>query len=282
MKNYAFIAYRNWAFNIFKKLNKIKKNFIILTPNHNFKNYKNIIYIDPKDNKKNFQILKKNKIDVVFFYGWSWIISKEIIDNFLCICLHPSKLPEYRGGSPIQNQIINNVKDSAVTIFKMNMKIDGGDIYQQKKLSLKNTLKKIFYRIENIGAKITNNFLKDFEKNKIKFSKQEKIGKIYKRRSPLESCININKIKKKNYEFFFNFIRMLQDPYPNPYFITAKKIIYIYKIKKIHISQNRYEKSLDQMTIKKGLYLKLKDGYAKILAGKEITNYDNIKKKRNL
>lgn len=282
MKNYAFIAYRNWAFNIFKKLNKIKKNFLILTPNHNFKYYKNTIYIDPKDNKKNFQILKKNKIDVVFFYGWSWIISKEIIDNFLCICLHPSKLPKYRGGSPIQNQIINNVKDSAVTIFKMNMKIDGGDIYQQKSLSLKNSLKKIFYRIENIGAKITNNFLKDFEKNKIKFSKQKKIRKIYKRRTPLESCIDVNKIKKKNYKFFFNFIRMLQDPYPNPYFITAKKIIYIYKIKKIHISQNRYKKSLDQMTIKKGLYLKLKDGYAKILAGKEIANYDNIKKKRNL
>ena len=46
--------------------------------------------------------------------------------------LHPSPLPKFRGGSPIQNQIIRGEKISAVTIFKINKIIDGGDIYFQK------------------------------------------------------------------------------------------------------------------------------------------------------
>ena len=46
--------------------------------------------------------------------------------------LHPSPLPKYRGGSPIQNQIINGESKSAVTLFKINNKIDQGDIIYQK------------------------------------------------------------------------------------------------------------------------------------------------------
>jgi methionyl-tRNA formyltransferase len=272
MKNIAFIAYRNWAFNIFKKLNKKGFKFVVLTSNSNFKN---AIYINPKDNKKIFKILKKNKINIVLFYGWSWIIHKKIIKNFTCICLHPSKLPYFKGGSPIQNQIINGLKSSAVTIFKMNMKLDGGDIYQQKKISLNGGLKKIFGRIENIGIEITNKLLKDFVNNKLKFYKQKKIKKIYKRRGPAESEINLKIIKKKNYKYLYNFVRMLQNPYPNPFIRLQNKIIYIYKIKKVQISLNRYRKCLEHMSVKKGLYLKLKDGYAKIISGKEKVHSDN-------
>jgi len=48
----------------------------------------------------------------------------ELIDEYDCYCIHPSDLPKYRGGSPIQNQIIDGVKDSAVTLFKMDYDLD--------------------------------------------------------------------------------------------------------------------------------------------------------------
>ena len=91
--------------------------------------------VNSNDNKKIYEILKNNQIDIVFIYGWSWIISNKIIDKFLCICLHPSKLPLFRGGSPIQNQILRGINKSAVSIFKMNKYIDRGDIFMQKELS---------------------------------------------------------------------------------------------------------------------------------------------------
>ena len=58
--------------------------------------------------------------------------------------LHPSPLPKYRGGSPIQNQIIDGKLHSAVTIFLMDNGIDTGPIAEQKYLSLEGTIEKIF------------------------------------------------------------------------------------------------------------------------------------------
>ena len=43
----------------------------------------------------------------MLFYGWSWKIEEEIYANYMSIMLHPSDLPKFRGGSPIQNQILN-------------------------------------------------------------------------------------------------------------------------------------------------------------------------------
>ena len=79
--------------------------------------------------------------------------------------LHPSPLPKYRGGSPIQNQIINGEKKSAVTIFKINNILDGGDIYYQKKISLEGSLNEIFDRIIKLGTEGT---LRIINKKKLK------------------------------------------------------------------------------------------------------------------
>ena len=66
----------------------------------------------------------------------TWRRFEKIIKEYYSVMLHPSSLPKYRGGSPIQNQIINGEKISAVTLFKMNEKIDQGDIIFQKEIEL--------------------------------------------------------------------------------------------------------------------------------------------------
>jgi len=42
----------------------------------------------------------------IFFPHWSWIVSDEIIEEYECICFHMTDLPFGRGGSPLQNLII--------------------------------------------------------------------------------------------------------------------------------------------------------------------------------
>ena len=84
--------------------------------------------------KENFSIdeIARFSPDLVLFYGWSDIIASEIISEYSCLMLHPSPLPKYRGGSPIQNQIINGEVDSAVSIFLMDEGIDTGPICDRK------------------------------------------------------------------------------------------------------------------------------------------------------
>ena len=208
------VGHRDWAIEIYKNLKKNKKNIFYL-----HKKKQGLI------NK-----IKKTSPDVILFYGWSWIIKSSIYKNYNCLMLHPSKLPKYRGGSPIQNQIIRGVKSSAVTIFKINKIIDGGDIYFQKRFSLDGTLEDIFKRIVKLGIEGTNNIL--LKKN-VKIRKQNhKKSTYYKRREPSQSEITASELRNKSKFYLINKLRMLSDPYPNPYIkYNGKKII----IKKILI-----------------------------------------------
>ena len=177
-----------------------------------------ILLSEPK--KLTFEYIKKIDPKIIFFPDWSWIIPEIIVKEFQCVCFHESNLPKFRGGSPIQNQIIRNVKKTKTTSFIMNEKVDAGDILLQKELSLEGSLDNILSRM------IDNDY---FLINKIidgKFKKQKQTGKIttYKRRKPEESELETLDHSKK---YLYNFIRMLADPYPNAFIrIGDKKIIF--------------------------------------------------------
>lgn len=48
--------------------------------------------------------------------------------------LHASLLPKYRGAAPIQWALINGETETGVTTFKLEEKVDTGNIYLQEKL----------------------------------------------------------------------------------------------------------------------------------------------------
>ena len=115
MKRILCVGYRKWALNIYRK---IAQNY----------NDGDICIIDSYENYKNFSV-REYKPDFILFYGWSWIVDKDIINEYKCLMLHPSKLPKYRGGSPIQNLIMEGIKDSHVCEIMMTSKLDAGPSY---------------------------------------------------------------------------------------------------------------------------------------------------------
>jgi methionyl-tRNA formyltransferase len=147
-----FASYRDWSNQIFERL----------------------------DNKEQFdrvhsqqELLTKNhkEYDLIFFVGWSEIIPDEYISEDNCICLHPSPLPKYRGGSPIQHQIISGETESAVTLFFMNSELDAGDIVFQKEFSLSGELTDIFDRIISVGSEGIAQVISDHKNGKLARSK---------------------------------------------------------------------------------------------------------------
>ena len=100
-----------------------------------------LIYSKKIWNKNNIKILKKriilkNKIDhqyikkikprIIFFVHWSEIIPEKLFKKFLCIQFHSSNLPYFKGGSPIQNQIIKGLNKTKISAFKIEKKLDSG------------------------------------------------------------------------------------------------------------------------------------------------------------
>ena len=75
---------------------------------------------------------------VVVSYGV--IIPESVLSIVNCaINVHPSKVPYYRGASPIIRQIMDGVKESAVSIIKVSKRLDRGDIILQRPFEISET-----------------------------------------------------------------------------------------------------------------------------------------------
>ena len=202
MERIMICGYRDWSYDIFKNTE--------LT----FDGQKEIIYIDDKESLD--LVIDKYNPEMIFFVGWSWIVEKEIIEKYNCICLHASKLPKYRGGSSIQHQLINGDKTSAVTLFKMTTKLDAGDILFQEDFSLDGNLIDIFRRIVSVGSCGVSNVI---EGNYRLRKQDDSESTYYKRRTPDMSEIKLEDFKSFTAEQLHNKIRGLQNPYPNAFIV---------------------------------------------------------------
>lgn len=193
---YILASKKNYfSINLFNKLKKKNNNFIFITDKEELKN--NIIKINP---------LK------IFFLHWSFIVPRSIYNKYECINLHVGNLPKGKGGSPIQNQILDGITQSRVNALKMSDDgLDAGPIYCFEYISLQGNLFDIWDTLSKVGFKLINNIIE----NKVKPKKQEDNNfKVYKRRKnnkiPFDKEDNLSKI--------YDFIRMLDSSYyPNPY-----------------------------------------------------------------
>ena len=175
----------------------------------------------------NFSLIKKINPKIIFFIHWSKKINKNVFNNFTCIQFHSSDLPKYRGGSPIQHQILKNLKKTKITAFKVSEKIDQGEICLKENLNLNGSAEEIFKRMEKICLKM---ILKISNSEKLVFRKQSKTNNIYKRRKKNDSKIDFNKLKDIN--SIYNFIRATDaNDYPKAFKKYRKFMIEFYNAK---------------------------------------------------
>jgi len=173
--------------------------------------YKGILFF-VKTKKELTDKLNENP-EKIFFFHWSYIVKKEICDNYVCINLHTSNLPYGKGGSPLQNQILDKVYVSRVNAIRMTDKVDAGPIYCSQPVTLQGTL----FDIWNVITKVSFNLIsKIIDNPDIVPEEQKHIENevIYKRRK-------LNELKEDscaNLEEFYDCIRMLDGPsYPSSY-----------------------------------------------------------------
>lgn len=230
MRVYVF-AYREWAFNIIKQLRYrpeiqcgMEPFFQVFTPMDSLDLAEKMLShtpfpveaVNPKDLSRLRDFLKKD--DVLLFYGWSWMVPSFLTDQFTCICLHPSPLPKYRGGSPIQNQVLAGEKTSAVTLFKMSQGLDDGPICVQREISLMGDLSDILKEITLRGTEATVELVKKIRDGTLEFVPQDDSQASFcKRRKPSESEI----LPTDTSDQIVNKIRCLQEPYPTAFIVGA-------------------------------------------------------------
>ena len=95
------------------------------------------------------QILPKELLD---------ILPQEILDlpQYGCINVHASLLPKYRGAAPIQWAILNGDAVTGVTIMRMDVGLDTGDMIAKAEVAItpEDTGGSLFDRLAETGAKL--------------------------------------------------------------------------------------------------------------------------------
>lgn len=200
MDNIVLVGYRDWAINIIESFDVTIK------------------ILSKEEWDRHHFIFDKFYI----FIGWSWIIDNDFVAHGNCLCIHPSNLPSYRGGSPIQNQVIDGLESTSVTLFKMNNKLDAGPIFDKVQISLKGYLNDIFSEIEKASVILIKRLITSLENNNLNFYDQDdELSSYCKRRKPEDSIITLSDIENMTAKQVYNIVRCLQNPYP-PMIIKLK------------------------------------------------------------
>ncbi len=179
------------------------------------KSFDNLIKANPTEDfyfiseKKDLNAELLNNINprFIFFPHWSYIVPKNVINDYECVCFHMTDLPYGRGGSPLQNLILRNHTETKISAIKMTDELDAGPIYYKKKLNLDGSAKDIYRR----SSKIISTMIQKIISSEMIPKKQ--VGKVTKfvRRKPSQSEIR----KFVSVADLYNFIRMLDAPnYP--------------------------------------------------------------------
>lgn len=82
--------------------------------------------------------LKENDFDLFIVAAYGKIIPSAILDipKHGTLNVHPSLLPKFRGASPIRSAILNDVRETGVSIMLMDAELDHGPIVAQKKVEI--------------------------------------------------------------------------------------------------------------------------------------------------
>ena len=163
-------------------------------------------------NKEELTYVYLNKIKpmYVLFPHWSWIIPKEIYENFNCIVFHMTDLPFGRGGSPLQNLIERGFYETKVSAIKVVGGLDVGPVYLKRNLSLHGNAEEIYIRASDISFKMIGEIIE----NTPEPVPQEGDVIEFKRRKPEQSELPTTDNLRKIYDY----IRMLDaESYPKAY-----------------------------------------------------------------
>jgi methionyl-tRNA formyltransferase len=90
--------------------------------------------IDGINDPAALSLLREADLDWLFIVGWSQLAKKEVLEapGGGVLGMHPTLLPQGRGRAPIPWAIIKGLKETGVTLFMLDERVDAGPILDQQ------------------------------------------------------------------------------------------------------------------------------------------------------
>lgn len=249
---------------------------VSFTPLKKFALQNNLEVLTPLSLKDRQFIDRLNEISPDLFVVVAFkILPKEVytIPKKGSFNLHASLLPKYRGAAPIQWALINGEKETGVTTFFLEEKVDTGSIILQKKINIDNEddFSSLHDKLMIIGADAVMETVEQIENNSYRLSKQNDLETSPAPKITKEICeISWNKSAVE----IHNLVRGLS-PYPGAFFTHQEKVYKVFKTKlvengKLPIDNSQFVIMNSQLHLriyqtKKEIYFQTGNGIIQIL-----------------
>ena len=188
---------------------------------HEFCNTNGINVIDTTNvnSAETIKQIKDIEPDYLFTLGWSQIFREELITCFskFIVGTHPTKLPHGRGRAPLPWTILEDLKKSALSFFKIDTGVDTGNLIFQREFDIpSNSYVKDLY--DTVARELGYGFYEIYEsitQNKALSltAQSEENVTVRAKRTPSDGFLDFNKSIVETERL----IRAVSEPYPGAY-----------------------------------------------------------------
>jgi len=127
--------------------------------------------------------LREQAPDICTLAAYGRLLKQPILDvpPHDILNVHPSLLPKYRGPSPIQSAILNGDTETGVTIMRLSLEMDAGDILLQERMPIHpgDTGETLTRRLADLGGALMVRALELVEAGKAVFTPQDHASATY-------------------------------------------------------------------------------------------------------
>jgi len=185
-----------------------------------------IIWSSDVNSKPIIRKLKNLKPDLMIIAGYSQIFKEEIlgIAKHGVLNLHAGPLPKYRGGSPLNWQIINGENQIGISVITVDKGIDTGSVMAEKKfpLCVNDTIKNIQDKANNFFPNLVFKAIKKIEEGLAGKAQSNRRAIYWHQRNDADGKIDFNLMTADQ---VLRRIRALSNPYPGAWALyNGKKI----------------------------------------------------------
>ena len=173
--------------------------------------------ISLKNNNEEKNFLKKLNADIAIVVAYGQLIPKDFLDltkkGFINI--HASLLPKWRGAAPLQRSIMNQEKETGISVMKIIEELDAGPICKTYNLEIleNENVESLSERLSALAAKKILDDIDAILEDRAVFKSQEDLNATYANKIlKSEGKINWSESVK-------NIIGKINGLYPNSFFI---------------------------------------------------------------
>ncbi|WP_445374908.1 bifunctional UDP-4-amino-4-deoxy-L-arabinose formyltransferase/UDP-glucuronic acid oxidase ArnA [Photorhabdus tasmaniensis] len=184
--------------------------------------------------------IREMKPDVIFSFYYRNMLSEDILSlaSAGAFNLHGSLLPKYRGRAPINWAILQGETETGVTLHKMVLKPDAGDIVAQHKVAIAETDTSLILhgKICEAAEKLLDQVLPQIKAGTDTATPQdEKQATYFGRRTAADGEINWNKSATE----INNLIRAVTEPYPGAFTFLGERKMTIWRASVLNKAHNK-------------------------------------------